>query len=452
MEDRMGFGSRMVYYREGTEGSDTGITEGRVVPLVQASGYGDTQEDTEVPVFMGDGLLPYDSIPGPVQAGGALRVGIDYEFMPEAWADFIGPDGYNRPGGGTNTLHELFIPPDVGARGSKSFQLQKEWLEGDEEYLRGRGNKASGVGYEGAQSGFAQWNLDVLGTGDMVRSDLAGTKHASTYEPTSYFDGLARYTVDGTTSELQDLNALRCRLFNGASRREAFFMANGMARRIRTRKINGEVEIGFPLLSGGTGPESDLNFYDHAVARKEIDLMVVQSNAPIASGQATKFMMLRFAALKFARQSPAVGGADGIDYLQRAMLRPSANAKMAAMYLLPTGGPYAITAGVNDKLGIKLDGGIAVTVTLPVGTAVTAQAIVDAINGAIAGAAELFLGKWILIWSATKGALSSVQIDTGVAQTGHALFGADNVARSGRANCPFLGTWFNVTAEDLLAA
>jgi len=445
--DRTGYGSNLIHYDEGTWNSDAGITAGDVVPLADASGYGGSSDPQEVPIFMGDGMLPYDVVQGLLMAGGALPINLEYEFNGKAMKNFFTASGYARPGAGTNKEHHFFIPTSVGVEPG-SFQLQAQFLEATAQYIRGRGNRISGISWEGGAAGPARETLDILGSGSMVQTDLAGTKTDNGFAASNYTDGKMIYTASGISTVLTDVNAFRCRLFNGASRREAFYNG-GVAGAVNAFKINGEGELGFPLLTSGSGPALNLNFLNDAINNVEVDLDIIQANAPIAGGTATKFKRTQLQALRLIRMDPKPGGAAGQVMTQQWRLRRSDNAKTAAEYMLPTAGTYAVTGASNDKLGIKVDGGATQTITLTAGAARTVTQIVTDINATLTGAvADAYLGRYVRIVSATKGTTSSIQIDTGVAQTGHALFGADNVARAGRANCPVLIRIFNARTTD----
>ena len=446
MADRVGYASRLLYTPETAYGADPGSPVSHIVPLAEATGYSDSSDPVTAPIYMGDGLLPYDVVSGLIMAGGTIPMDLEYEFIGYPLKSFFGTDGYAHVA--STKQHDFFIATTTGATSGPSFQLQKEWLEGTDVYLRGKGNKISSLAWEGASSGYARWAMDVIGNGDMVQTDIAGTKTDNGFAASSYTDGQLRYkSSDGTWFTLTDVAGLRCRLFNGASRREAFYNG-GKAAMVNTFKINGEGELSLPMLVAGTGPTADLNFYNDAVDADEVFIDTVQANAPLSSGNATKFIRYRFQALRLIRQSPRVGGDGEITYQQRFILRRSDNAKVAGEYIFPTAGTYNIGATTN-KIGIKVDGGATIEATLTQGAARTATQVAAEIDAAVAGiTADVYLGRYVRIYSDTTGSTSSVQIDTAVVNSGHALFGLDGTARAGRSNCPLIITNFCAKTTD----
>lgn len=448
MADRKGYGSRLIWYDESTWNDDTSITAGDIVPLADVSGYGGSSDPQEVPIFMGDGLLPYEVTQGLLMAGGSLPLNLEYLFIGKALKNFFTSTGYSRPGGGSNLEHQFVIPTSVGAEPG-SFQLQSEFLETTAQYIRGKGNRLSGISWEGGAAGQPKLSLDVIGSGTLVATDLAGTKTDNGFASSNYTDGRMIYTSGGVSTTSTDINGFRCRFFNGAARREAFYNG-GAAGAVNGFKINGDGEISFPMVTSGSGPALNLNFLNDAINNTEVDLDIIQANAPIAGGTATKFIRYQLQALRLIRMDPKPGGAAGILYTQQWRLRRSDNAKTAAEYMLPTAGTYAVTSGSNDVLSIKVDGGAAQDVTLTAGAARTATQIVADINGLplVGATADVYLGRYVRIVSATKGSTSSIQLVTGATHTGHALFGGDGTARAGRSSCPLLIRLFNSRASD----
>lgn len=103
----------------------------------------------------------------------------------------------------------------------------------------------------------------------------------------------------------------------------------------------------------------------------------------------------------------------GYDTFQSTAGTPTATVKPATL-LGSVAGPFAITAGVNDTLEIRVDG-IDYTISLPTGAAVTTGAIVTAINatpglGTVASAGTLSNLDKLRLTSTTLGATSAVTI------------------------------------------
>jgi hypothetical protein len=446
---RQGHWSRLILYPESTYNSDTGITTGYLLPLVDQSGFGDSADPIQVPIYDGT-MLPFDDIPGLIMAGGSLPLGLEYETLGHIMKAFFSANGYVRPGGGTTSLHHFFIPTIAGSEPG-SFQLQNEFTQSTALFHRGRGVRPAAINYQGEISGFGRLGIDVLGSGSMVQTDLAGTKTDNGFQASNYFDGRMTYRVaGGTRYTLADITGFRCRIFNNASRQEAFFN-NGIASGVNTSNINveGALALAMKANEAAAGPANDLNFYNNAVNRDTIEIDLVVANGPLAT--CTKYKRYQFTVVRFFRMAPKPGGGAGIVYEQAfRIVRDATNAKTYGEYVGPTLGTYNIGAATFN-LGVKVNGGATITTALTQGAARTVTQVVADLNanGALTAVADIeeFCGR-VRISSKTKGSTSSIQIDTGVATPAHAAFGFDGVARSGRDNCPVLIHLFNSRTTD----
>lgn len=439
MPQRIGPWSRAIIYPEGTWNSDSGISTGYVAPLVDVAGVGDSSDELPVPIFTGD-LLPYDTIDGMIQSGGDLSLGMEYLTAPIIAKRFFTTNGYARPG--SQSLHHFFIPSTAGSQPG-SFQLQYEWLESTAKYLRFKGLTPTALSYAGDMAGFSRYGVSFLGSGTQAQTDLAGTKTDNGFSASNYFNGQMVYNSGGTKTTLADVKAFNCRFLNNAVRSDVFFNS-GIAASINGSNINAEGALRLNMNVGGSGPAADLAFYNDAINRTRIELDLVMANGPLAT--CTSYVRFQFTALRFSRMAPKVGGGGPLEYEQSFRMIRSSSAKTAGEYILPTLGTYNIGATTN-KLGIKIDGGATQTFTLTQGAARTATQVVADLAALSGGVADVYLGR-VRITSNTTGTSSSVQIDTSVVDTGHTLFGANNTARTGRADCPVLVHFFNTSSSD----
>jgi hypothetical protein len=424
--------SRTLWYPEGasTPGSDTGITQGYVVPLAGENGVADTQEPQRMPIGMADGLS--DSlVAGIIRAGGALPIGLEYDFFGFPLAAMY--TGYAHVG--STLLHEFY--EDVATAGARpqSFQLQDELLESPAQYTRGRYNRLSELSCSGAESGGAQVGLQVLGVGDIVDTDLGGTKTNYGFAASNYFDGYVKYKVDGTEHTLSltaALNAFSSRLYREASVPPAFFNS-GVGAHVSLGVLNCETQLGIPSNVGGSGPTANLGMYSDAKNRKVISIDFLLANGPLATATAYWRRQISAALVFRQRPRPAPGSA-GLMYNARLEVSRMAASLMrvAAEYHSTIKGPYTIPT--DGKLGVKVDGGATQPIAFTSGSRTTDQMVTE-INATITGAtADNFLG-FVRITSDTTGSSSSIQIDTAQADSVHATLGFDGTARGGRDNC-----------------
>jgi hypothetical protein len=311
------------------------------------------------------------------------------------------------------------------------MQLQKEWGEGTAKYHRGRGVKIAERSLQAEVAGFCKQTYKVLGAGDVVDTDLGGTKSATPDEASSYNDGRIYETRNGVRQLLTNLDGIQMREMTNAKRQEAFYN-DGIAGDINSGNFGLELQIALAMQVGGTALAGDLNGYLAAVNRDPLAIDFIQANAPLV--RCTKFVRHQLFT-RLYRQAPTVGGTDGIKYTLRAILRRMpAVAKVPAELIATLRGPFNIDA-TNDHLTITV-GGVPTTVNLTHGATVPlTQVITDITTAAIAGVtAEDFFGTgWLHLFLNTPGAASSLQT------TGNALslFGFDTTVRNGRDFCPY---------------
>lgn len=425
--------TRTIWYPEGgsTPGADTGITVGYVVPLAGQNGVTDTQEPVRMPIGMGDGLS--DSlVAGIIRAGGQMPLGLDFDFFGFPLAATY--TGYGHVSG--TLLHEFF--EDVATAGARpqTFQLQDEYLESTAKYVRGKYNRVSELNCSGAEAGGAQVSVQVSGNGDIVETDLAGTKTNYGFTAANYFDGYIKYKVSGTTYNLTGttaVNAFSSRLFRSVEVPPAFMNA-GVGAHVTAGTLGAECQLGIPANVGGTGPTADLTLYSDAVNRRVVSIDFLLANGPLATCTAYWRRQI-IAALVFRQRPMPAPGTNGLMYNARLEISRMAAAYMKAYaeYHSTNKTTFNIGASTN-KLAVKVDGGAAQVFTLTQGSARTTDQLVTDCAALTGATVDNFLG-FLRFTSATAGSGGSIQIDTAQADSAHSVIGFDGTARAGRDNC-----------------
>lgn len=423
---------------------------GVVVPLAAESGYSITQEPVAMPIGMAD-RLPDSFVPGLIMAGGALPLGLDYEFvgnpLRSLWLGYSQIDM-----GSAGSLHEFFEDLTAGTR-QKTATLESKFAEATAQYICGHNNIVSGIDFRGDFQGGAQLTAQILGVGDVdeVVSGATMTNHG--FQPTNYFDGRIRYKVSGTEHDVAGFSELSCSAARPAAREEGGFLS-GEATGIGFGPIGMKGSLGVPFKVGGTGPFGDLNFYSDAINRRVVSLDYMVADAPLTT--CTKYLRWQiFCALVF-RSNPKPGPGNGFHkYAQRfeTARMASTNMVMPAEYHQPLEtalrGPYLVPA--SAKLGVKLNGGATIPITITAGAARTVDQIVADINGngtfAASATADNFLGV-IRMRTTTGGSTTSIQVDTAQVDSCHALLGLNGTTRSGRSSIACRMTLYNLLTAD----
>jgi hypothetical protein len=293
-----------------------------------------------------------------------------------------------------------------------------------------------------------------MGTGDIVETDLAGTKTNDGFQASSYFDGRASYEVSGTNYRLSGttgVNAFSCRFTRPTSREEAF-LNQGAAAHVNFGNMAVAGEIGVPMNVGGTGPTADLGLYSDAVNRRVVTLNWVLANGPVLT--CTAFWRIQIAAALVFRMRPKPApGNTGLKYnatWEISRMAP-ASMKVAAEYFAPIRGPFNIGASSNT-LRFTLNGGSPFNVVLSTDATTTVDEVVTQLNAdatfAAAATADNYLG-FLRIVSDVKGSTSLINIDTAVANTASTAFGFNNTTRAGRDNCQARSFVYNTIATNV---
>jgi hypothetical protein len=441
---RQGVKTRQIFYPEdaGAMGTDPAVPKGYVMPLADEGSFGTDQGLIQAPVYKGT-RRPFGVVSGNVTAEGEDPYGLEFRTFPRVLKELVGPDGYVRPGGGTTSLHRFYVPTDPDAE-MGSCQLQNESLETPKQILRNRGVRPGTISLAYANEGVARYGVAWMGTGDEVRTDLAGTVTDEGYKAVSFFNGFAKlngYFLVGMTDFSITIDP-------GLSRSDAAFR-EGIAAGINYNVINVAGRLALMFSTNGAAPENNMNFYDLAVNQTPVPLDIAWSDAP--ASQATAWCRIILPATRFSRRGFRPGGSAGKIITQDYQVVDDISGDLAAEKFGTIRGTYNLT-GTNNVFGVKIDGGATLSVTLPTGAAVTTDAIVTALmaNGPFAAAATAsnFMGR-VMVTSKTKGASSSVQYDTAVANSAHTALGFDNVAFTGFTDIPFLIEVYNDITVDL---
>lgn len=440
---RQGIKTRQIFYPERSGfGIDPSPAVGYLMPLADEAGFGTSDSLVRAPIFKGT-RKPDGVVNGMITAEGENPYGMEFRTFPRVLREFFGVGGYVRPGGGSTSLHKMFIPIDPDAE-MGSCQIQEESRETPTQYIRNRGVRPGTINLSYANEGVARWGGGFMGSGDEVRTNLGGTVNDEGYKAVSYFNGHARlngYYLVGMTDFSLSLDG-------GLSRADAAFRG-GVAASINYGAINVTGRLGLMFSTAGSAPENNLNFYDMAVNQTPVPLEVMYTDAPPAISDSWCRIIL--AATRFSRRGFRPGGAAGKLITQDYQLIDDASADIAAEKFSINRGPYTLTT--NNKLGIKVNGGATIPITLgTASTTITLAAAIAAINANVTfsnlAIAEEFNGR-IMLRTIGKGSNYSIQIDTAQTDSAHSILGFDGVAFTGYSDTPLLIEFYNDIIVDL---
>lgn len=431
MAQYKGSRSRVLLYPETALGQDPGAPVGYVIPLTaQTQGAQATQARVEAPIFMGN-RLPFSSILGMCSAQGTYPIGLDRKFIGVLLKMMTGASvapAANFAGTGKYLHYFQIIGNDP-----LSFQLQSEYQESPGVFRRGRGYRAGTMKYGFSASGPVTYGLDVMGIGDEVYTDLAGTKTDYGYAAMSYFNGMLKKgsTILGTVT------GFNWGPGNNLTRQDVAFNGGLAYDTIAGNAIlQGDLTLIFETAGGLAA------FYNDALNDSQVTLECAWTDLPLSLW--TEGLFMRIPLVKFSRGPIPVGGIQGLTLQQtmRAEYDPTATGICAAPgFIISNLGPWTVPSPAN--LGFKVDGGGTVTKALTAGSGRTATQIVADLNasGGIAGAtAEVFpdtaaggVGQHFRVRTNTNGTGGSIQCDTSVANSQHTLVGFSNTVFTGKA-------------------
>lgn len=416
-----------------------GAPEGFILPNSAADSFFSTAPLQEAPVFMGPPGEAPDTVPGEINAGGQISLGLEFNIIGFLLKAFFGNSvAPVATAGGFLHYFPLASPPATG-------QIQKEWLEGTPQYLRNKGVYIDTLTLPTSTSGAQKATLSPMGYGDELNTatdgsaaNLGGTKSNLGYSATSsffgalYYNGVSLATVVNFPPALSRKIARQSVAFNGGI---AGALNAGLVR------AQGQLELCYTT-------SRNLQDYDDAIQASKLPIEVVWADARLQSIGA--FLYLALPVCTMERRGPAVGGEAGFTFPQNFRLRFDQTLSQLAAFILSGNGPFTFAAGVSDTLGLKIDGGGTQTFSMVTSGPQTAKQVCATINATITGGvAEVFpgsatgVGGRFRIKSNTKGTSGSVQVITGTTHSAHTVLGFDGVTRAGKAATSMHAFLFN---------
>src|SRR6266498_2508853 len=445
--------TQLIYYREGTRGSDSGITAGFVVPLRDVSGFQITRPETEAPYFHGN-IQGWDTVPGLVSGAGSVPCGLEFTTSGNFLKMPFGTAGYSRVALVTGSVHSFF--PSSSVVTALTAQLQAESLETTALYERARYVMLQSLASSYASSGAAPLDLTFIGNGDVVQTDLAGSKTDNGYGAVSVYNGQARLAVSALapTWFVVQPTAFNFRLDTGAARQEAAFN-DGVAVAVNQGVPMLKGSLALAMAVGGATPESDFTYLNYAINRNVMSYECVWCDATFgASPFPSNLMMLKIASMRIGRQSSLrPGGRAALTAPQPwGHILHSTYSKVAAESWGTVVGTYNIATGVNDIVSHNIDGLGASSVTLSNNAATTAASVVSQLNANgtfIARATADVLGGRVRVTSKQTGGtgLSSSVAFTAAANNANATLGLNTTSITG-FNAPYVFKIWNQQNSD----
>lgn len=406
---------------------DTPAGEAYLWPLHGPSEIGSDRGLIEVPIFKAN-FNPFASVLGIANVTGGIPTTGDFLFIGRIARVVLGLGSYTKANeaGGTKAKHR-YAPATP-----ESITCEAQFTEAPADYIRDTGIKLGGFDFASEQEGGIWYTVNATGSGreTVATTPFDATPTDDAFQTVSYLDGRI---VKGST-ELADVTTFGLNLRRNLQRQGAFF--NPYAAGINPGKFNASGTLGIAY--------KDLGFYNEASAGTLLALDCMYGDRDPALGF-TQWIRFQFASVRFSRGTPRPGGEEGLNINQNFRMEPSSTG-FSAEYIAENIETYNIGA-TSFNLGVKVDGGGTVTKVLTQGAARTAAQVVTDLqaSGGIAGAtsdrfggnATANTGGRPRIRSNTFGPTSSIQIDTGVANSAHTVLGFDGVTRSGIL-APFL--------------
>lgn len=442
---RQGVKSRQIMYPEpdSTFGQDATVPVGYIMPLADESGFGTDQGMTEAPVFKGN-RKAYGIVYDNIMASGESPYGLEFRTFLRVMRQFVGPNGYVRPGGGVTSLHRISVPTANDAVPG-SVCLQDESLETPVQYIRNRGVRAGTINLSYANAGVARYGVGWTGIGDEVQTSLAGTVNDDDYKAASYFNGYM--SMNGY--DLVGLSDFSISFDGGVSRGDAAFR-EGIGSSVDFGVINVTGSLGLQMATNGAAPENNLNYYNMAVNQQSIPIDVAWANDKIAT--ADQWCRIIIPGTKFSRRGFRPGGSQAKSITQDWRVEQNATTNgIAAEKFGTIRGPYNIGAG-NAILGVQVNGGATIPITLVQGAARTVAQVVTDINAnatfTALGTASVFMGR-VMLRSLLKSSSASMKVDTAQATSAHTVLGFDGILFSGKSDTEWLMEFYNDITTDL---
>lgn len=430
---RTGLWSQLVCIPETAWDTDPGAPLPFVLPLADAMEFNVDQPIEAAPVYVGDALPP-QTVDMNLSADMSLPLALEFKTIGRLLKAYFTANGYFQPEGATGKLHRFKIPTVVGSR-PISFQLLAKHLEATAQYERATGFLWGGFSFPFMTAGRSTYTATCMGSGTYLETSLGGAPTSDGYVPASYFNyravindilvvGLTDFTIEHT---------------NNIARTDVGGR-QGKAGAITTGFYGASGSIATIYGLDGDGIESNANF--NALYTNKTVFPVECLWADLPGDLATKYLRQRFF-VRIGKPKKSVGGSAGLVQTASWQLVRSSDAKFAGEVHGNAKGPYTIPASGN--LGVKVDGGGTITVSLTAGSRTLAQVVTE-LNADVTFAADAvasnFLG-FLMITSKTTGSTSSIQIDGTVLNTAHTALGLPTTAYAGYSDTPLIVDLWN---------
>lgn len=431
MNPRQGPNSRISRYRESTWGSDPVAPDAKLIPFL-SDGFELRQPRTPGEFY--DGVISAKgSYLEPITCQGPIVTSMDYWQVGYDLMDVLGSSGYSRVGG-------LHVWSSVG--NPLPHGIRKEFLQSPAIVHRYPGVIATMMRFAQAVRGQQQYEVTRLGKGSEEVTDIASTTLTDSTEKNTktYFNG----SVEHDAVILANTAAFDLTIDRKVTPKEGVFQLGQLA----------AYSIGPPEIRGTLGKIFSTDdgdaFYLLAKNETPSTLTCLYANKPLTAGP-TMFLRIILPRILFDRMATAAGGATIPDQIQTFYAEVQTSGVYYPGHAIGTVlGPYNVTAA-NKVVSVKFQGGSTINVTLTEGSARTAAQIAAELNAdvtfAAAGTAYDLNGRLEIV-SDNVTSSTSVQWQTGTANSAHTLLGFTNTTWAGYAPAEMHVELFNTTTSD----
>lgn len=416
---RQGPQSAIYRYREASWGVDPATPTEHLIPFI-SDGFQIRQPRIRGQFYDGQ-ITSKGSYLDVISAQGPINTSMDYDYVGYDLADVLGLGGYSRQG----TFHKW-----ISMNGPLPHGILKKFFQTPVILHRYPAVVAQNMQFAQATRGQQAYTVNRLGSGDEVLADIAGSTLAdnTSKNTNTYFNGqLWQDNVLLGKPAGFDLNID----LHVTGKEGAFSGGKLSAYSVGVPEIRGTLSKIFTTDDGDT-------FYLQAVNETPSMLICVYANKPAAAA-ATAWLRIILPRVLFDRMATAAGGDTIPDQTQTFYADTPASTVYFPGHAIGTiAGTYNITAADN-VVSIKADGGGVINVTLTNGAARTTDQIVAELNADgtfnVAAVAYNFLNR-VEIRSLSAVTGSSIQWQTGTANSAHVKLGFDNTTWSGYAPSP----------------
>ncbi len=410
MNPRQGPLGRIHHYRETSWGDDPTTPTEQLIPFM-VDGFNLRQPRQEGIYY--DGVLDSKgSYLDPIDVQGPITTSLDYGYVGYDLMDVFGSVGYSRVG----SFHRwtAFGPP-------LPHGIRKEFTQSPAIIHRYSGVIARTMQFSVADRGQQQYIVDRLGKGDESLADVAGAtlQNVNLKRVNSYFNG--SLTVDDEV--LGNTARFDFTIDRRVTPKPGVFTQGRLA----------AYSIGNPRVTGNLGKifstEDGDDFYLLAVNETPSTIIALYANGPLSVG-ATKFLRYIIPRALYDRQAPAAGGAEIPDQTQAFWAdTPDSTVYFPGHAIGTLAGPF--TFGASNVVSIKPEGGATINVTVTDGSAAHVAGILNADGAFLAKAKAYDIAGHLEIRSLDETSASSIQWQTGTANSAHLILGFTNTTWNG---------------------